>query len=163
MTVAFLVVLAGAWLAVFLPAIVRARKTSAMSTSERWRRRMELIAPRRPQTHPAGRWIVVPESRVDLGRESFKRGQRTRRRILEAMIGACLGSLGAALALHDRAWEVQLACDASLLLYCALLVQAKRRRQQRVRKVRPIGRGRPRHRYSDQVAWLGPRAADDRH
>lgn len=162
-TVVFLALLAISWIAVFLPAIVRARQTTPLSTAERWRRRMELIAPRHPQGR-AGRWIVVPESRGDLARASFRRGQRRRRRILELMIGACIGSLAAALVLHGRAWQVQLACDGSLILYAALLIEAKRRRRERAQKVRSIARRRRRNpRQRGSVAWLSPaRAAGQR-
>jgi hypothetical protein len=155
-------VLAASWIAVFLPAILRARQTTPMSTAERWRRRMELIAPRHPQGRRSGRWIVVPESPDDLGRASFKRGQRRRRIILEGMIGVCIGSLGAALLLDGHVWEIQLACDASLALYVTLLMEAKRRRQRRFRRL-PLARRRARAPRPQQVAWLGPaRAADNR-
>lgn len=158
MTVVFLVLLAISWIAVFLPAILRARQTTPMSTAERWRRRMELIAPRHHGPRGSGRWIVVPESRSDLARASFRRGQRRRRRILELMLGACIGSLGAALVLHGHAWEVQLACDASLALYATLLLEAKRRRRERAEKVRSLEQRRRRKR-SGSVAWLGPARA----
>jgi hypothetical protein len=37
-------------------------------------------------------------------------------------------------------WEVHIAFDFSLALYVALLVEAKRRRQERLTKVEPLGR-----------------------
>ena len=162
MTIAFLVLLAIAWIAVFLPAIVRARQTTPMSTAERWRRRMELIAPRH-HGRGSGRWIVVPESKGDLARASFRRGQRRRRRILELLIGACIGSFAAALVLHGQAWEVQIACDTSLALYAMLLVEAKRRRLERAQKGRSLARRRRARAGRAQVAWLRPaRAAGQR-
>jgi hypothetical protein len=158
------VLLASAWIAVFLPAIVRARQTTALSAAERWRRRMELIAPRHAQTRGAGRWILVPESKDDLARASFRKGQRRRRRILGAMILACVGSLSAAFVLNGTAWEVHLACDGSLVLYLALLMEAKRRRRERMHKVRSLAKRRARRaRRADPVSWLAPaRAAGDR-
>lgn len=142
LTVAFLVLLGAAWLAVILPAVLRARHTTAMSTAERWRRRMALIAPRHAERERSGRWVVIPEARPDLARASFVRGQRRRKRMLEVMVGACLGSLGTALLLHG-AWQVQLACDASVVLYSLMLIEAKRRRRERAQKVRSIARRRP--------------------
>jgi hypothetical protein len=125
---------------------------------------MELIAPKHPQGRGSGRWIVVPESRDDLARASFRRGQRRRRRILEVMVGACIGSLGAAFVLHGPVWQVQVACDASLALYVTLLVEAKRRRRERAQKVRSIARRRrARPRPTAPVGWFEPaRAAGDR-
>ncbi|HEY7875581.1 MAG TPA: hypothetical protein VIG64_10725 [Actinomycetota bacterium] len=156
MTVAFLVALAAAWIAVFLPAIRRARQTTPLSTSERWRRRMELIAPRHAASRTRGRWVVVPESRKSLARDSWRRGQRTRRRIFELMIGAVIGSLVAALLWDtDNAWLVQAGCDLSLALYVSLLVEAKRRRQQRFVRMRRRTRRRA-VRPMPRVAWATP-------
>jgi hypothetical protein len=146
-TAAFLILLAGAWIAVFLPAIRRARKATPLSTAERWRRRMELIAPRHAASRTRGRWVVVPESRKSLARDSWRRGQRTRRRIFELMIGAVIGSFLAALF-----WQSD---NASLVTYMALLVEAKRRRHQRAIAVRRRGR-RPAMRRRPQVVWVAP-------
>ena len=163
MTVAFLIALAGSWIAVFLPAIRRARHATPLSTAERWRRRMELIAPRYGATPRRGRWVVVPESKKSLARDSWRRGQRTRRRIFELMIGAVIGSLVAALLWpSDNSWMVQAGCDASLALYVALLVEAKRRRHRRVISVRRRRR-RPAVHRRPQVVWVAPaRAGIDR-
>jgi hypothetical protein len=154
-TVAFLILLAGAWIVVFLPAIRRARQASPLSTAERWRRRMQLLAPRHAAARGRGRWVVVPESRKSLARDSFRRGQRTRRRIFELMIGAVIGSFVAAVVWHsDSAWMVQAGCDLSLAAYVVLLVEAKRRRQQRAIAVRR--RGRQPLRRRPQVVWVAP-------
>jgi hypothetical protein len=156
-TVLFLVALAAAWIAIFLPAIRRARQTTPLSTAERWRRRMELIAPRHATTRTRGRWVVVPESKKSLAKHSWKRGQRTRRRIFELMIGAVIGSFVAALLWHtDNAWLVQAGCDVSLVLYAALLVEAKRRRHQRVAQMRLRARRRSRLGRQPRVAFARP-------
>jgi hypothetical protein len=155
-TVVFLILLAGAWIVVFLPAIRRARQTTPLSTAERWRRRMELIAPRHPASRTRGRVVVVPTPRKTLARDSWRRGQRTRRRIFELMIGAVIGSFLAAILWHsDNAWLVQAGCDVSLAAYVVLLVEAKRRRQQRSIAVRRRGR-RPVVRRPPQVVWVAP-------
>lgn len=155
MTVLFLVALAASWVAIFLPAIRRARQATPLSTAERWRRRMELIAPRHASTRTRGRWVVVPESRKSLARDSWRRGQRARRRIFELMIGAVIGSFLVALFWHsDNAWLVHLGCDFSLVLYAALLIEAKRRRHQRVAQLRARARRRQRVRMRPQVAWV---------
>jgi uncharacterized membrane protein YfcA len=116
---------------------------------------MQLIAPRHPTTRTRGRWVVVPESRKKLARTSWRRGQRTRRRIFELMIGAVMGSLVAAILWRsDSAWLFQIGCDVSLVAYAALLVEAKRRRHQRAISVRRRGR-RPLRRRP-QVVWVSP-------
>lgn len=134
MTYWFLLLLAAAWIAVFLPAVMRARQNAPLSTAERFRRRMELIAPR---AH-SGRWVVVPEDRERLHGRSFRKGQRLRRRLLIVLLGASAMSLLAALVAGGAMWEVALAFAASLAVYVVLLLEAKRRRTERVEKVRRL-------------------------
>ena len=134
MTYWFLLVLALAWIAVFLPAAMRARQNAPLSTSERFRRRMELIAPRAS----AGRWVVVPESGDRLAGRSFRKGQRTRRRILTFLLGAVFLSVGAAIFAGGALWELSLAFGLSLALYVSLLLEAKKRRDERTKKVRRL-------------------------
>jgi hypothetical protein len=117
---------------------------------------MELIAPRHPASRTRGRMVVVPTSRKALARDSWRRGQRTRRRIFELMIGAVIGSFVAALVWQgDNAWVVHAGCDLSLGVYVTLLIEAKRRRQQRAIAVRRRGR-RPVVRRRPQVVWVAP-------
>jgi hypothetical protein len=132
----FLLVLALAWIAVFLPAAMRARQNAPLSTSERFRRRMELIAPRAS----AGRWVVVPEAGDRLAGRSFRKGQRTRRRILAFLVGAAVLSVGAAIFAGGALWELSLAFGLSLALYVSLLLEAKKRRDERTKKVRRLQR-----------------------
>ena len=124
---------------------------------------MQLIAPKHGATPRRGRWVVVPESRRSLARDSWRRGQRTRRRIFELLIGAVIGSFVAALLWQsDNAWLVQAGCDASLAAYMALLIEAKKRRHQRAIAVRHRRR-RPAMRRRPQVVWVAPaRAGIDR-
>lgn len=139
LTFVFLGLLALAWIAVFLPAALRARQSAPLTTAERFKRRMSLIAPRAGN----GRWIVVPESYDRLAMSSFRRGQRRRTKIFIALMAA-VGVTGVIAAFSGgAAWEVHLAVDASLALYVALLIEAKRRRSEQVTKLRSLGGRRP--------------------
>lgn len=134
MTFAFLALLAMAWIAVFLPALLRARQAAPLSTAERFKRRLDLIAPR----SGPGRWVIVPESPRRLAQTSFRRAQRRRRRLLVFLLGAAGVSGVAALGAEGGLVEVHLAFDVSLAIYCALLLEAKRRREETVTKVRSL-------------------------
>ena len=134
MTLIFLGLLALAWIAVFLPAALRARQSAPLTTAERFKRRMNLIAPRAG----TGRWIVVPESYDRLAMSSFRRGQRRRTRILIALLAASALTGFVAIFVGSAAWEVHLAVDLSLGLYVALLIEAKRRRADSLSKLRSL-------------------------
>ena len=123
-----------AWIAVFLPSVLRARQSAPLTTAERFKRRMALLAPRAR----TGRWIVVPESYDRLTRASYQRGQRHRTQILIALLLAALATFLVALSSGGAAWEVHLVTDASLGLYVVLLREAKKRRTERSTKVRAI-------------------------
>lgn len=150
----FLGLLALAWIAVFLPAVLRARRDAPLSTAERFKRRMNLLAPRAR----VGRWIVVPESRDRLARTSFQRGQRLRTRILICLLLTAAGTLAVAVASGGGAWEVHLGSDASLALYVVLLREAKKRRTERTEKVTKIGpRDKEEVRFHEPVKAMGNR------
>jgi len=134
LTLIFLGLLALAWIAVFLPAALRAKQSAPLTTAERFKRRMNLIAPRAGN----GRWIVVPESYDRLAMSSFRRGQRRRTKILIALLAAALFTGLVAVFSGGGAWEVHLAVDFSLGLYVALLIEAKRRREESVTKLRSL-------------------------
>ena len=154
LTLFFLGLLALAWIAVFLPAALRARRSAPLSTAERFKRRMSLLAPR---TGPrSGRWIVVPESYDRLAKSSFRRAQRRRTHILIALAAAALGTGVIALFAGGGAWEVHLAVDASLALYVALLIEAKRRRTEQTSKLRTLRSRRP---VPDRVIFNEPARA----
>ena len=137
----FLGLLALAWIAVFLPAALRARRSAPLSTAERFKRRMSLIAPRAS----GGRWIVVPESYDRLAMSSFRRGQQRRIRILVGLLVAAVATGVVAIFAGGGSWEVHLAVDASLAIYIGLLLEAKRRRSEQVAKLRSLeGRRRQR-------------------
>lgn len=136
-TLLFLAVLALAWAAVFLPASLRARQNEPLSTAEKFRRRMQLIAPRR--SSGKGRWVVVPESRDRLARASFRRTQRRRKQILVALIASAALTFVAAVAAGGAFWELHLLLDLSLGVFVALLREAKHRREESASKVFSIG------------------------
>lgn len=138
MTGLFLAVLAVVWIAVLLPAALRARRNDPLTATERWKRRMNLIAPKASN----GRWIVVPESSDRLARAAFRRGQRRRKRILVFLAAAAaVSGLGAVL-LDAALWQVHVAFDASLAIYVVLLIEGKRRRVERLEKVRSLSQRR---------------------
>lgn len=118
----------------FLPAALRARRSAPLSTAERFKRRMSLIAPR----SSGGRWIVVPESYDRLASSSFRRGQQRRTRIFIGLLIASLATGIVAVFAGGGSWEVHLAIDASLALYVGLLLEAKRRRNEQSLKLRSL-------------------------
>jgi hypothetical protein len=134
LTAFFLGLLALAWIAVFLPAVLRARQNSPISTAERFRRLMRVMA---PPGH-TGRWVVVPDPYESQESRSHRRVQRRRLRIFMFLIAASGLSGAIALLSGGGMWEVNLAFDASLALYIALLLEVKRQREERERKVRRI-------------------------
>ncbi|MGH2702461.1 MAG: hypothetical protein ACRDJB_09405 [Actinomycetota bacterium] len=148
-TTIFLVVLALAWAGVFLPAVWRARQRSPLKSSERFAQRMKLIAPprgfRRFTGSPRGGRRLIVSRHAGHKVQSYRRSQRQRTRIL-LLLGALVPISGTAAALvqGDGWWEIHIACDFSFALYVALLLEAKKRRDERLRKVRPLA-ARPRH------------------
>lgn len=134
MTLIFLGLLALAWMAVFLPAVLRARQSAPLTTAERFKRRMSLIAPRAG----SGRWIVVPESYDRLAKSSFRRRQQRRIKVLIALLAAAFVTGLVAISSGGGAWEVHLAVDLTLGLYVALLIESKRRRTENSTKLRSL-------------------------
>ena len=127
----FLAVIALAWITVFLPALLRAGQKSPLSTTERFTRRMALMAPQTTR----GRWVVVPESSARLARVSYRKSRQTRKRLFAFLLVAACASGIAALLAGGPMWEVHLAFDASLVLYVVLLIEGKRRYEERERRV----------------------------
>jgi hypothetical protein len=131
----FFIFLALAWAAVVLPAVLRARQDDPLTASERFKRRMEMIAP--PTRAWKGRWVVVPKN-ADRRSRSFKRQQHRRRRIFEiALIVAALSILPAVL--RGGAWlTLQIALDVGCAFFVAYLIGVKRKRREALTKVRPL-------------------------
>jgi uncharacterized membrane protein YtjA (UPF0391 family) len=133
LTTLFLVVLVLAWIALIFPAAWRAHQTAPFSATERFRKRLDLMAPRATSQ---GRWIVVPQSRDRVERAAFRRGQRRRTRILMALIAGVVATGVATPLVGGSMWELQILLDVSLVLYIVLLVVAKQRRAELVKNLR---------------------------
>jgi hypothetical protein len=134
------------WLIVFVSAVVRARASAPLTTTERFRRSMDLIAPPMPKT---GRWVVVldsPSRRASASKmrraARLARARRRRRCVLILMLLAAAGTAAAAPFVGDPMWEVHLGLNAAFALYVGYLLESKRRREERASKVRPIRRSR---------------------
>lgn len=137
MTLLFLVLLGLAWIAVFLPAAARARQGTPLSTAERFRRRMQLIAP--PPAGTKGRWIVVPESTDRLAYMSYRRAQERRRKIFLGLL--CAATFCSSVSLVTGAmWSVTFSLGASLFAYVILLIGVKRKREDIHSKIKPLHR-----------------------
>jgi hypothetical protein len=136
------------WIAVMVPAVMRARASAPLSTSQRFRRRMDLIA---PPSYATGRWVVVldsPNRKVSASaRKAHRqlRSQRRRRRLLVLIVLAVVGSAIAGGVIGEPWWEVHLGLNAGLALYVGALLEIKRRRAERAVKVRPLRPKRPSH------------------
>jgi hypothetical protein len=121
---------------VFVPAVRRARQGTPLKSSQRFARRMQMIAPRRPAK--GGRRLIVSK---EAGRHviSHRKSQAQRTRILVASGLLVPASAVAAFAAGGGGWwEIHLVCDLSFALYVTLLLEAKHRRHERLRKVRPL-------------------------
>lgn len=95
-----------------------------------------MIAPRRPSKR--GRRLIVSK---EAGRrvQSHRNSQRQRKWIL--VLSGLLVPVSAAAAFLAGGggwWEIQLVCDLSFALYVVLLLEAKHRRSERLKKVRPL-------------------------
>ena len=97
---------------------------------------MSLLAPRSSQP----RYVLVPARSDRLARAAYQRARVRRIRILAFLAAAAPASGALALFAGGSMWEVHIAFDFSLALYVALLVEAKRRRQERLTKVEPLVR-----------------------
>ncbi|CAN5581042.1 hypothetical protein BH20ACT23_BH20ACT23_24610 [soil metagenome] len=95
-----------------------------------------MIAPRR--SAKGGRRLIVSNQ---AGRHviSHRKSQRQRTKILVASGLLMPASAVAAFAAGGGGWwEIHLVCDLSFALYVTLLLEAKHRRHERLRKVRPL-------------------------
>lgn len=134
MTLVFLAILALAWIAVFLPALMKAREAAPISTAQRFKQRLELIAPART----SGRWVVVPGAARRATRSRERRTREQRKAIFVALLVVATTSGLAAMVAGGALWEVHFALDGSLALFVALLLEDKRRRRERAAKVRSL-------------------------
>jgi uncharacterized membrane protein YfcA len=80
-----------------------------------------------------------------------RRTQERRRRVLTFLLIAACGSLVGAI--FGMSIEIHLMADAALAFYVALLLEVKRRSNERSRKVRPISREAP---VAETVSFYEP-------
>lgn len=149
LTFGLLATLAVAWIAMAVPALLRARQSTPFAAAERWRHRLSLIAPR---PSAGGRWVVVPSTYSPGAQEAFRRAQRRRLRLLVAL--AVMTGLGLPIAVvaGGPLWGAEALLGGWLATYVALLVVAKRRRIERRRKVTTLARRRPSRLYPEVAA-----------
>ena len=91
-----------------------------------------MVAPR------AGRWVVVPRADKPRGPRLTKGAHKMRRVLLLLLLGAAGVSGVVAVLVRGQAIEVHLVIDAALAFYVALLMELKRRRDEKAAKVRPL-------------------------
>ncbi|HET7481970.1 MAG TPA: hypothetical protein VFK89_03845 [Actinomycetota bacterium] len=136
----FLAFLAGASLAVMVPAGVRSRRSSPYSAAQTFKKRMALMAPR----GRGGRWVVVPELHVvDRSRPATRPLTRRRMRVGVLLGIGVVATAVWAVTTGGAALPVHVAVDAVCAIYVALVYRADRRSRERRRKVhhmpRPYG------------------------
>ena len=174
LTVAFFAALAILWIAILVPAMLRAHANRPLSSAERFRRRMDLLAPPSPR---AGRWVCVLDSPDRKARSTMTRAhklaksRRRRRRVLVFLLLLAGGSAAYAIVSGGVAWEAHAGIDAALALYVGFLIETGRRRIERSAKIRPLGlqrsragaaRGLRRAPATEDFGFYEPIAAGDR-
>ncbi len=93
----------------------------------------------------AGRWIVVPGKREQMAQKAFARAQQRRLIILTGLCVIAFASGIWALIKGGAAIEIHLVADAAAAFYVALLLDAKRRRAERILKVRALAQRERKH------------------
>lgn len=151
----FLGILALAWMTVLLPAALRARQNGPMSSAQRFRRGMDLIAPSTPAG--AGRWVMVPKAAgYRTGRSARQRRLERRRRTLTGLLWCTTIVLPAGLITGGVMRTVGYVASVALVSYVALLIGIKRREQEARLKVHSIeDRRRPDVAFHEPVRAAG--------
>ena len=132
----FLVLLAIAWIAVLVPAFLRARRSAPLTTTQRFKKGMEVLAAPPPST--AGRWVMVPSNGTPRQSRSAGRVRKQRAILFHLLLLGVGGTLAAALWLQGAWWEIHVATDLTFALYTAGLLETQRRRAERRAKVRSL-------------------------
>jgi hypothetical protein len=153
LTALFLALLVTAWIAILTPALMRARRTAPLTTTERFKRGMEVLA-EPPATTDLRRVVVEPEE-VSGRTAAIERVRRQRAILLLVLLAAAPVTLVAAALLHGGWWEIHIAVDFTLALYVAGLLEAKRRRVERRVKVRSIHRRKTSDAFDQAHAYGG--------
>jgi hypothetical protein len=140
LTELFLIILGAAWLVVFLPRVLIAKRRTPLFQAASWRQRMRSIAA--PRISSTGRWVVAPRSSgaIDRGaRRALKKRQQRRKLLLFVLLALVPLSLLVALWRGAWLWNVHFASYAVLAVYVALLVEERRVRSEGTEKVRALG------------------------
>jgi hypothetical protein len=139
LTIWFLAILGVAWIAVFVPAAIRARQTAPLPAAERFRKGMKMIAPSTPpKSRSQGRWVIVPGAQQLARSTAFRRSQARRRRALSILVVSSLVSLPVSVVLRGSAVTASLVVWGALFSYVVILLGTKRQREEQLEKVRPI-------------------------
>jgi hypothetical protein len=141
----FLTLLAGLWIAVYLPATLRARRRTPVPAAKSFKQAMRLIAPQQEARQPLrsndGRYVLIP--RAADPKAVRARSLRSRRMLLGIFVGVAVVTAILALFVGGDMREIQLLADGVLLFYVAILFETKRRADERAEKVRPLRPTRP--------------------
>lgn len=125
MTLLFVALLAGFWVALFLPALLRARKgASPIVSVSTFNRGMRALGSGHPSSN--GRWIVVPPTRQE--DEPRRQVVERRRQVFMGLVAATAATalLGLLPALRVLLW-LNLTFDLALAGFVMFLLQEKRR------------------------------------
>jgi hypothetical protein len=117
-----------------------------MTSADRFKKALQALAPKGNAS--TGRWILVPGAHHHDAESSFERSQRRRTWILQGLLGGVGLTFVAAVA-WSPFWNLQLTMDFALALYVVFLIEAKRRRAERMTRMRELER----FRRSDSVEW----------
>jgi hypothetical protein len=97
---------------------------------------MRLISPHTS----AGRWIVIPGANKRVAKQAVRRGQQRRKAIFVTLLSIVFFTAAWSLANGGQGLELNLVADAATAFYSALLLDAKRRRDERAVKVHSLKR-----------------------
>jgi len=157
LTIWFLAILGVAWIAVFVPAAIRARQTAPLPAAERFRKGMKMIAPSTPpKSKSQGRWVILPSVREQARSEAFRRSQARRRTLLVVLILSVLVSIPLAVVLRGSATTASMILTGALFSYVVLLLGTKRQREEQRSKVQPLS---PRTPEREHVVFNEPARA----
>lgn len=153
LTATFLVFLAIAWMAVLIPALVRAKRTAPLTTTERFKRGMEVLAA--PPAPSEGRRVVAAPESAPQESDPIARVRKQRAVLFHLLVAAVPFTLAAAVLLDGGWWEIHIATDFTLALYVVGLLETKRRQAERRAKVRSITRRRTSEGFDEVHAFGG--------
>lgn len=133
MTLLFFLILTAAWVVIFFPKAIGARRRSPLPAAEIFKKRLELLAP-----HPQrGRSVFMPEDPRQARRDALRRARSRKKKLLVLLLAAAVILLPASL-VWPPLWKVQLSALGSLAAYVVILVGSRHRREEMSAKVKPL-------------------------